>query len=227
MIKAARLTASALGIAAGLLGVEHGVFEALQGNLRTGGVVINAFGPSCQPAEVWHGCEPAMTLIPNYVMTGLCAILVGAVVAYWAGFQIARKHGGEILIFLNGVLLLVGGGLAPVMVGIIAGILGARIDKQHTWWKNHIGKEMNRFLAKAWLWFLIPLLIWMPGEWILGIFFNDFLIRLGFLPTVAVLAFIFFSSVCAISFDVENHAEDTLTGGQIGRVWYNHRMGME
>lgn len=39
-----RIAASALGIYAGLLGMEHGVFETLQGNVAPNGIMINAIG---------------------------------------------------------------------------------------------------------------------------------------------------------------------------------------
>lgn len=44
MNSAARIAASALGVYAGLLGVEHGVLEPLQGNVAPDGIMINAIG---------------------------------------------------------------------------------------------------------------------------------------------------------------------------------------
>jgi hypothetical protein len=41
-LKATRVVASALGIAAGLLGMEHGIFEFLQGNIKADNVIIKS-----------------------------------------------------------------------------------------------------------------------------------------------------------------------------------------
>lgn len=63
---ATRIVASTFGVLAGLLGIEHGYFETLQGNGAPGGMYILAMGPPCQTNKMWHGCEPAMTIIPNF-----------------------------------------------------------------------------------------------------------------------------------------------------------------
>jgi hypothetical protein len=55
---AIRSVASALGLFAGLLGMEHGYFEALQGNVAPGGIYLLAIVPPCQASTAWHGCEP-------------------------------------------------------------------------------------------------------------------------------------------------------------------------
>jgi len=52
---AARIVASALGVFAGLFGMEHGYFETLQGNVAPGGIYLLAIGPPCQANTVWHG----------------------------------------------------------------------------------------------------------------------------------------------------------------------------
>jgi hypothetical protein len=127
----AKVAASTIGIFAGVLGVEHGFFETLQGSVRPGGIMIYAIGvPPCQPDAVWHGCEPAMTLIPNFLITGFLAILAGLVVLVWATRWVQRKNSGAILILLSILMLLVGGGFFPPLFGIIAGLIGTRL-KSH------------------------------------------------------------------------------------------------
>lgn len=70
---ATRVAASALGVYVGLLGALHGYFEILQGDVAPDGLMINAIGPPCQPEEVGHACFPAMTLVPNFLVTGILA----------------------------------------------------------------------------------------------------------------------------------------------------------
>jgi hypothetical protein len=74
---ATRAVASTVGVLTGLLGIEHGYFETLQGTVAPRGIIMYAIGPPCQPDKVWHGCEPAITLIPNFLVTGVLAIIVG------------------------------------------------------------------------------------------------------------------------------------------------------
>lgn len=124
----ARVAASATGVYAGLLGLEHGFFETLQGGQRPGSLMIYAIAaPPCQPQAVWHGCEPAMTLIPSFVISGILTILVALVIVFWAGWRVQRKHGSLILILLSIFLLLVGGGFFPPLFGIIAGGIGTHL----------------------------------------------------------------------------------------------------
>jgi hypothetical protein len=45
MNRAVRLTASLLGLSAGIAGVEHGYYELLQGSARPKGLFIASIGP--------------------------------------------------------------------------------------------------------------------------------------------------------------------------------------
>jgi hypothetical protein len=72
-----RITTAFLGIYAGLLAIQHGLFAAMQGSRAPDGLMFNAIGPPCQSDEVWHACFPAMTLIPNLLVTGIAAIVIG------------------------------------------------------------------------------------------------------------------------------------------------------
>jgi hypothetical protein len=65
---ATRIVASTVGMYGGLIGIEHGIGEILQGNVAPGGLLINAIGPQAQ--NVWQGHEPALILIPNFFVTG-------------------------------------------------------------------------------------------------------------------------------------------------------------
>jgi len=128
-----RVAASATGSYAGLLGLEHGFFETLQGNLRPGRIMIYAIAaPPCQPAAVWHGCEPAMTLIPNYLATGVLAILASLIVLVWSARFVIGRNGGLTLILLSLLMIPVGGGFFPPLFGIIAGLIGTRLAKSRS-----------------------------------------------------------------------------------------------
>ncbi len=70
-----------------------------------------------------------MTVIPNFLVTGVLAIIFGLIVLVWAGLLVQRKNGGVLLVVLSIILLLVGGGFLPPALGIVAGAIGTRIKK--------------------------------------------------------------------------------------------------
>jgi hypothetical protein len=109
MRRATRILAAALGVFAGFGGPEHGIFEIMQGNVPPEGIFIASMGPPCNPEEVWHACEPAMTIIPNFLVTGILAVIIGIATMVWAAFFVHRRRGGLVLILLSIALLLVGG----------------------------------------------------------------------------------------------------------------------
>jgi len=125
LVSATRAAASIIGVVAGLVGIYHGYNEALQGNSTPSGIMMNAIGPPCQGSS----CFPAMTVIPNFLVTRVVAIIFSLVVLGWAAVLVQRKNGGSVLILLSIMLLLVGGGFLPPALGIIAGAVGTRIKR--------------------------------------------------------------------------------------------------
>ena len=118
-----KVAASALGIFTGLAGASHGPGEILQGNVAPSNAIFQAW-----PSLTALGGEPAMTIIPNLLVTGVLTIIVGALLAVWAAKFISRKHGGLVLILLTIVLLLVGGGIVPPLFGIAAGVIATVLN---------------------------------------------------------------------------------------------------
>ena len=122
-----KVAASALGIFTGLGGASHGPGEMLQGNVAPSNIVFQAW-----PSLTALAGEPAMTIIPNLLVTGILTIIVGVLLAVWAAKFISRKHGGLVLILLTIVLLLVGGGLMPALFGIAAGVIAILLNYKRT-----------------------------------------------------------------------------------------------
>jgi hypothetical protein len=117
-----RAAASIIGIFAGLSGASHGLGEMLQGNIAPSEIMIKAW-----PELTVLAGEPAMTIVPSFLVTGVLTIIFGLLVAIWAAKFVQRKNGGLVLILLSIVMLLVGGGLFPPVFGVVAGIIGTRI----------------------------------------------------------------------------------------------------
>ncbi len=179
-IAATRIAASALGVYAGLLGAVHGYFEMRQGNVAPGGLMISAIGPPCRPEAVAHACFPALTLVPNFWVTGMLALLVGLFAAVWAGVFIERKRGGLILAAALLLSLLVGGGFVPTFIGLMAGFAGSRIHKSSPWLHTHLPPNAGRLLARLWPWPLVIYFLWVfPVQWLLGRFSGTWLLNAG------------------------------------------------
>ncbi len=143
---ALRTTASVFGVYAGLLGMEHGLFETLQGNVVPKGIKILAVGPPGLPFPFGH--EPAMTLIPNFLVTGIFAMIFGLLIVIWAARFVQKKHGAVVLFLLSIILLLVGGGFGPITLLITASIAVAKIDKPLIWWRSHLSPRSRLLLAE-------------------------------------------------------------------------------
>jgi hypothetical protein len=159
-------------VTAGLAALEHGYFEILQGNVRPAGVMFPSWGADvCDPARAWHACEPAMSLLPNFMVIGILTILFSLAVIVWSGWFIQRKQGGLVLILLAIALLLVGGGFFPPAIAIVGGLAGSQINRPL---KTQSG-GLTRFAAKLWPWPLVIYLVWTVGQFPFGYFFNDFL----------------------------------------------------
>ena len=87
-IDAVKATASVFGVYGGLLGVEHGYFETLQGNVVPGSLKILA---STRELPFPFGHEPAMTVIPSFLVTGILAIAVGLTIVAWSAAFLQRS----------------------------------------------------------------------------------------------------------------------------------------
>jgi hypothetical protein len=205
--RAIRVVATALGIAAGLLGLEHGYFETQQGNVAPNALLITAIGPPCQPATAWHGCEPALTLIPSFLVTGVLAMVVALVVLIWSAAFVQRDHGGVVLLLLMILLFLVGGGLIPLFFGVVAGIAGTKIGAPLPWWRAHLPTGTARVMVRLWPWILIAYLAWVSASWFVGAAFGDFMQRLGPLVPVATPVLPMLILVTSFAYDTQTKTE--------------------
>lgn len=176
----------------GLAGLEHGIGEVLQGSVAPDGVMIESW-PDSAAFDLLSG-EPAITIVPNLLMTGLLAILVSLVFIVWATMFVHRRHGGLVLILLSIAMLLVGGGLNPPVFGILLGIVATRIDAPLAWWRMHLSGGMRRSLARLWLWTLVAgVIAWLsvlPGTALLDYFFA--------VSDQIVVYFLLFALFCAL-----------------------------
>jgi hypothetical protein len=193
MTNATRVVVSAFGVLFGLAGIEHGLGEILQGNKAPDAIVFASW-PDSALFGILAG-EPAMTIVPNLLLTGILAILASLAFLVWVTLFIRRKHGGLVLIALSIVLLLVGGGFGPPVMGILLGLVATRIDAPLKWWRAHLSRGARHVLGALWPWsFVAGLLAWlflMPGTMVLDYFVGvdnpDLLVPLAFFLALGFL----------------------------------------
>jgi hypothetical protein len=184
MRKATKTVATWLGVVAGIAGLEHGYFEFLQGNTPTTGLAFLSWGPPCVPEEIWHACEPAMSIIPNFLITGIMAMLLSLALMVWAIWFVQRRHGGWVQALLSILLLLFGGGFFPPLIAFVGGLAGTQINRP----LSGPPSRLTRFVARLWPWSLVIFVAWTLGQFPVGHFFNDFLTSIMFISLFVILS---------------------------------------
>lgn len=168
---ATRIVASTVGAILGFSGIEHGVGEVLQGNVAPSATVFPSW-PGSDFFRVFNG-EPAFSVVPNLLATGILAILVSMIVTVWAVLFIRRKYGGCVLVGLLVLQFLVGGGIAGIPAGILTGLAATRIDAPLRWWRPRFSARAGQVLARSWAAsFVLCVAGWIlifPGLPILGL----------------------------------------------------------
>lgn len=145
-----RITASVLGVLLGLAGLlNHGIFEVLQGNTPTNGFFIEAIG---EAHRFWvHGTEGAITIIPNFLVTGILVIVLSLSIMVWSIKYIQVKHGTTVFLSLLVGLTLVGGGIGFVILFVPTWAYATRINKSLDWWKKIFPAGLRKTLSKLWI----------------------------------------------------------------------------
>ncbi len=119
MNKATKTNTALLGAITGLAGIEHGVGEILQGSAAPESWMILSW-PGSAAMKVVSG-EPAMTVVPNLLATGILAVLFSLAFLAWATLAGKRRYYGPVLMLLCIPMLLCGAGFGPPLLGLIIG----------------------------------------------------------------------------------------------------------
>jgi hypothetical protein len=153
-------------------------------------------GPPCDPSEVWYACEPALTIVPDYLASGILSIALGLAVFVASLAFVHRRWGGPVLAALSVALLLVGGGIFPPLIGLVAGATGARIHAP-----IRPPGPWARRLARPWPWPLVAFLGLLAGQWAIGAVANDLLMRSAYLIPALVLVLLAATVASALAHD--------------------------
>jgi len=174
MNKTTRIFTSTFGAIMAFAGIEHGVGEALQGNIAPSGLMVLSWPNS--PFFGVVGGEPAMTIVPNMLISGILTIIVSLALLAWVLFFVQRKRGSFVMVLISLGLLLVGGGIFPPVLSILVAIAAKRINAPLTWWSTRPSVRIRTVMAKLWPWLygggILSFLAMLPGLGILGYFFG-------------------------------------------------------
>ena len=155
-----------LGVLVGFFSFEHGLLEALQGNTVpvTGpvgydikmlgyGYIIDAIG---QNWKFWTGAmEPAFTVVPNYLITGISAMTIGIIIVLWALFMMKSKFGVPGFAGLTVLMFFFGGGFATVFTSLFTVVCALLQNKERRWWKTHIPLKTALIIGRVWPWLFV------------------------------------------------------------------------
>lgn len=148
-MSATRITVTALGLLAAAVGIEHGLGAIAQGTGAPPGLVFQSW-PDAPSFESLDG-EPALTLVPDLLATGILAVLTSVAIGIWTVWGARHPRWGLGLLVLSALLLLCGGGFGPPLLGTVAGLLATRAA--HTW--STPGGHVTRVAARLWPWPLV------------------------------------------------------------------------
>jgi hypothetical protein len=144
-ISGVRIVVAAFGILYGITGIIAGIFEILQGNNAPDGFLISTIGSNYLMADDFTYF--AVTIIPNFLLTGILAVIVSCLIVIWSIAFVHKKYGVLVLFILSIAQMLVGGAWV-IDLAIITCILATRIDKPLNWWRSHLPENIQLWLTK-------------------------------------------------------------------------------
>lgn len=143
------VTVRVLGLLAALNGIDHGVGAITQGPGAPAQLVYESWG-HVDAFDPLNG-EPALTVIPDLLVSGLVTVVVSVALGAWLTLRPAHRRSGPITLALALVLLLVGGGFGPPLLAIVVGLLVMRVGKATS---RPVGTA-TRLAHRLWPWPLV------------------------------------------------------------------------
>jgi hypothetical protein len=142
------------GVMAGIGGAVHGVGEVVQGPGRPGGIFFESW--TTGPIADNLGGEPGLSLLPDLLLSGLLTLGSAAALAWWSVRHRDHRYAGRVMAVLSVLMLLVGGGVGPPTMGLLAALVAGAANQHDrrapAWSRGRTGEV----LAAAW-----PALFWL------------------------------------------------------------------
>ncbi len=161
-----------------------------------------------------HGTEEAITVVPNFLLTGLMAIIVSIAIIIWSVGFVQNKRGPTVFILLFLLLLLTGGGIGQIAFFIPTWLASTRINKPLTGWRKVLTGGVRRVLAKFWpftlgavvICFMIALEIAIFG-FVPGVSNPDTALTICWSFLFAAWILLLFSFVSGFAYDIQQQVE--------------------
>jgi hypothetical protein len=151
---ATRSIACTLGVLVGIGSVDHGLLECLQGFRPTHGLIVNALGSGYRWTVWKQGGEGEFTLIPNFLVTGVIATMLGLLMIVWSIRFIRSPYGPTVLLSLGIASFLTGGGVAQIVLFTVAWAVATRIGASLSFWRWLLPPVARPLLGRLWPWTL-------------------------------------------------------------------------
>ena len=135
--RATNVLVTVLGAWLALTGSVHGVREILLG--------LNV------PHNVLSAEVGALTLLPTYMASGILTVILSVMLFVWTIGFIQTKMGSAVFLGICILLVLAGGGIAQILVFIIAWALATRINKPLKGWRCRLPVGLRNSISKLWL----------------------------------------------------------------------------
>jgi hypothetical protein len=146
-IDSLRLMASVFGALAGISNIQFGIIELLKGNVKPDNFMFISYN------------QPALSIIPNYFITGILGVVFGLLFVIWSIFFVQIKRGGLIMNIIAVIQMLFGASMIRIPQEIIFGLIGTRINKPLKWWDKVLPSKSLNILSKLWPWSFILYII--------------------------------------------------------------------
>lgn len=143
------ITTAVMGVTLAVAGFHHGLFEALQGNRPTPGLGIHSIGP--EHVRWAYGTDDAITILPNFLVTGVAAMAVSLGIMVWSLFGLTTPRGPLVLLGLFVLLTLVGGGIGHIPFFVAVWAYSTRMSGELPWWRRRLRGRTRVALSRAWL----------------------------------------------------------------------------
>ena len=152
--RATRAIAATMGVVVGFGSIDHGVLECLQGTRPTTGLIVNALGPGYRWSVWKQGGEGAFTLLPNFLLSGIVATLLGVLMIVWALCLLQSRRGSIVFLSLGVTSFLTGGGVAQVVLFTLTWAVARKISTPLPFWRGILPATAQPILGRIWPWTL-------------------------------------------------------------------------
>ena len=115
---------------------------------------MNALGPGYSWTVWKQGGEAAFTLLPNFLLSGIVATMLGVLMIVWALRFLPSRHGPIVFLLLGVTSFLTGGGVAQVVLFTLTWAVATRIHASLGFWERLIPKSSRHILGAVWPWAL-------------------------------------------------------------------------